>query len=352
MTLVTSLIFYIVNAVTSLMLDTLSGNGTLTLPFVSKKLHNLTSYESQIMQQIVQPEAITERLDDIGGLSYIKEEIRAQVLLPLKYPKLFFTETHALRPPRGILLHGPPGTGKTMLARAIAAEANVPFFALTLSTLENKFYGESSKLLSATFSLARKMQPCVLFFDEIDGMIRMRSELDQSCVYAFKTEFLMHMDGIGKRKDDAVIVMGCTNCASKLDQAVSRRLPQQYQVNLPTKSELIDIFVLNLKDAHMNRNEIEEVVDCMVEGCSGSDVVEIVRAAWALQLQQAVTTDTFQKRIQDDKATAEDLKQWVGAVKQRHVMDVLSKKRWLRYSSSPAESDCEEDVPPSLETHD
>ena len=97
------------------------------------------------------------------------------------------------------IIQGPPGTGKTMLARAIAGEAQVPFFALTLATLESKWHGESVKLLEAAFRLARRVQPCILFFDEIDGMIRRRSGLDDSHVYAFKTQFLMHMDGVRKR---------------------------------------------------------------------------------------------------------------------------------------------------------
>ena len=220
MTIVTSLILYLTNLAVANLISMVHDNG-LGLPIRK----SLNSYETQIAQNIVQPAQISERLDNIGGLHAIKEAIRSQVLLPLRHSNIFFGNVKALHPPRGILLHGPPGTGKTMLARAIAAEANCPFVSLTLSNLENKFFGETSKLLNATFTLAQKLQPCVLFFDEIDGMIRTRSDSDQSCVYGFKTEFLTHMDGVNSRKSDAIIVVGCTNCADKLDPAVKRRLP-------------------------------------------------------------------------------------------------------------------------------
>ena len=320
----TSVVLCIVNLTIAYLLHVL---GFISLPLNKKR----DAYEAQVAEQLVEPSSITDSLDDIGGLTKIKAEIRAQVLLPLKHPKIFFSSTHNIRPPRGVLLYGPPGTGKTMLARAIAGEARVPFFALTLATLESKWYGESSKLLAATFGLAQKLQPCVLFFDEIDGMIRKRSDLDQNHVYAFKTEFLMHMDGIGKRTDEAVIVIGCTNCASSLDPAVHRRFPQQYKIDLPTRTELGDILALHTRAGKsLSASGINDVINHMGEGRSGSDIAELVRAACAVQLQQALASDAVKTKLLDGSATPDDLQRLVGSMKRRHLYVALKDKGWYR----------------------
>ena len=319
------------------------------LPFGMKRSKALTAHESTISQNIVQPTNIRERLDDIGGLHSIKEAIRSQVLLPLRHSNIFFGPVKALHPPKGILLYGPPGTGKTMLARAIAAEADCPFLSLTLSSLENKFFGESSKLLNATFSLARKIQPCVLFFDEIDGMIRTRSDQDQSCVYGFKTEFLTHMDGISTKESDAVIVIGCTNCVSKLDPAIKRRLPRQYRIDLPTRDEMVDIFALNLKDADITRSEIRAIVDSMKPGMSGSDIANVIRSAWTIQLMHHTKSRAFLSRLEQSSTTAEDIYRTVGKVKAQHVIAALDAvDQIVRHDESPNDepNDDDEEAPP------
>ena len=320
----TSVVLCIVNLTIAYLLHLL---GFISLPMNKKR----DAYEIQVAQQLVEPEAIHDRMDDIGGLTNIKADIRTQVLLPLKHPEVFFSSAHSIRPPRGILLHGPPGTGKTMLARAIAGEACVPFFALTLGTLESKWYGDSSKLLAATFGLAQKLQPCVLFFDEIDGMIRKRSELDQNHVYAFKTEFLMHMDGITKRIDEAVIVIGCTNCATSLDPAVKRRFPQQYKIELPTRAELSDILTLHMqRENSLSTQAIADVLNHTRDGRSGSDMAELVRAAWAVQLRQAIGRENVRTQIANKTTTANDLQRLVGCIKRRHFYTVLKDKGWYR----------------------
>lgn len=289
-TLVTSVVGVLLNSLITSFANMLQ-NDSLS-QFMSAS--SMTSYERQIYNNVVKREDIHDRLDNIGGLGDVKEDIRANILLPLKYPNVFFSQhSTILRPSRGILLYGPPGTGKTMLARAIAAEADVPFISLSLSVLENKYYGESTKLIQATFSLARRIQPCILFFDEIDGLMRQRSDLDQSAVYGFKTELLSQMDGMGSKADDSIFVIGTTNNLNSLDAAVKRRLPKVYHVKLPDEAERLQILRLKLAD-EVIASDLVAWVASMSESLSGSDLAELTRRASSFRLQDQCQDDRFQ----------------------------------------------------------
>ncbi|TDZ27641.1 Protein MSP1 [Colletotrichum spinosum] len=131
----------------------------------------LNEYENVIALEMVAPEDISIGFTDIGGLEDIIDELKESVIYPLTMPHLYSHAAPLLSAPSGVLLYGPPGCGKTMLAKAVAHESGASFINLHISTVTEKWYGDSNKLVRAVFSLARKMQPAIIFIDEIDAVL-------------------------------------------------------------------------------------------------------------------------------------------------------------------------------------
>jgi ATPase family AAA domain-containing protein 1 len=134
----------------------------------------LDDYENQVAMEVVAPEDIPVGFDDIGGLEDIIEELKESIIYPLTMPHLYSHGGSLLAAPSGVLLYGPPGCGKTMLAKAVAHESGASFINLHISTLTEKWYGDSNKLVRAVFSLALKLQPAIVFIDEIDAVLGTR----------------------------------------------------------------------------------------------------------------------------------------------------------------------------------
>lgn len=134
----------------------------------------LNEYENQVALEVVAPEDIPVGFDAIGGLEDIIEELKESIIYPLTMPHLYSHGGSLLAAPSGVLLYGPPGCGKTMLAKAVAHESGATFINLHISTLTEKWYGDSNKLVRAVFSLAKKLQPSIIFIDEIDAVLGTR----------------------------------------------------------------------------------------------------------------------------------------------------------------------------------
>jgi ATP-dependent 26S proteasome regulatory subunit len=145
--------------------------------------------ESSAME-VVAPWEIPVSFDDIGGLDDIIEELREAVIYPLTMPHLYSATSSLLSAPSGVLLYGPPGCGKTMLAKALAHESGACFINLHISTLTEKWYGDSNKLVSAVFSLARKLQPSIIFIDEIDAVLGQRRSGEHEASGMVKAEYV------------------------------------------------------------------------------------------------------------------------------------------------------------------
>lgn len=151
---------------------------------------NLNQYEAAVAMEVVAPEDIPVGFDDIGGLDDIIEELKETVIYPLTMPHLYSHASPLLSAPSGVLLYGPPGCGKTMLAKALAHESGACFINLHISTLTEKWYGDSNKMVAAVFSLARKLQPTIVFIDEIDAVLGTRRSGEHEASGMVKAEYV------------------------------------------------------------------------------------------------------------------------------------------------------------------
>lgn len=220
---------------------------------------------------------------EIGGHTRVKEELMLHVVVPLRYHDLFFSDAR-LQPPAGVLFTGPPGTGKTMLARALAQECKVPFLAVKTDLVEQKYFGESEKVIKAIFSFASKIAPCVVFIDEIDGLMRDRSDFEQAATYSIKTQLLQEIDRLEYEKKPIVLIAATNNVAS-LDKALYRRLPRAYTIEKPDAEARREIFRKCIEDEPQTRQlrKYEKWIVEQTAGFSGADLKNMYRSAKALR---------------------------------------------------------------------
>lgn len=237
---------------------------------VDSKLANL------ILNEIVDSGA-TVSFEDIAGQHLAKQALQEIVILPALRPELF---TGLRAPARGLLLFGPPGNGKTMLAKAVAAESNATFFNISAASLTSKYVGEGEKLVRALFSVARELQPSVIFIDEVDSLLCERREGEHDAMRRLKTEFLVEFDGVQSGGDDRVLVMGATNRPQELDEAVLRRFAKRVYVTLPDE-ETRALLLQNLLSKHgkpLSKSELS-FLSKKTQGYSGSDLTSLAKDA-------------------------------------------------------------------------
>ncbi|KAG5518141.1 hypothetical protein PMAC_003327 [Pneumocystis sp. 'macacae'] len=224
--------------------------------------------------------------EDIAGLEEAKNTLKETVIYPLLRPDLF---SGLREPATGVLLFGPPGTGKTMLAKAAATQAKSTFFSISASSLMSKFLGESEKLVRALFALAKELSPSIIFVDEIDALLSSRREdgNEHEASRRLKTEFLIQWSSlattvVGKVSEPIprVLVLAATNIPWSIDEAARRRFVRRQYIPLPERSTRMQqiLYLLKYQTHTLSNEDIESLVD-ITEGYSGSDITALTKDA-------------------------------------------------------------------------
>ncbi|XP_066584571.1 outer mitochondrial transmembrane helix translocase isoform X2 [Prorops nasuta] len=260
----------------------------------------LTDYEMMIASHLVDPKDIKVTWKNIAGLEHVIQELKEAVILPIQRKKLF-ENSLLTQAPKGVLLHGPPGCGKTMIAKATAKECKTRFINLDVSILTDKWYGESQKLTAAVFSLAVKLQPCIIFIDEIDSFLRTRTSQDHEATAMMKAQFMSLWDGLITDPSCTVIIMGATNRPQDLDRAILRRMPATFHIGLPNKAQRTQVLSLILENEPIANVDIEKLAS-QTQGFSGSDLQELCRNAAVYRIR-----DYLKDHNSTDDEDAEDI---------------------------------------------
>jgi len=263
-------------------------------PITKEVLEKLIIKQEDLREalKVVRPSALREVLieipnvkwDQIGGLEDVKQEVKEAVEWPLKNPEAF--KRLGVKPPRGILLYGAPGTGKTLLAKAVATESQANFISVSGPELLSKWVGESEKAVRLVFRKARQASPSIIFFDEIDSIAPRRGiSTDSGVTERVVNQILTEMDGLREMND--VVVLAATNRPDMLDTALLRpgRFDRIILVKIPDEKTRLEIFKVHTKEMPIKGVKLEDLAK-RTEGCVGADIESICREAAIFALRK------------------------------------------------------------------
>ncbi|XP_059286815.1 cell division cycle protein 48 homolog [Lycium ferocissimum] len=268
--------------------------------------------------------------DDIGGLETVKRELQETVQYPVEHPELF--EKYGMSPSKGVLFHGPPGCGKTLLAKAIANECQANFISVKGPELLTMYFGESEANVRELFEKARQSAPCILFFDELDSIAVKRGNSRGDAGGAADrvlNQLLTEMDGMTAKK--TVFVIGATNRPDIIDPALLRpgRLDQLIYIPLPDEESRYQIFRASLRKSPVSSKVDFRLLAKMTEGFSGADITEICQRACKNAVREDIERDIERekRRTENPDMMEEDMKEEVAEIKVAHFEESMKYAR-------------------------
>ena len=252
--------------------------------------------------------------DKVGGLAEVKKELMEAVEWPMKFPGLYDNLGHKM--PRGILLHGPSGTGKTLMAKAVATQSEANFVSVRGPELLSKWVGESERGIREIFKRARQSAPCVIFFDEIDSIAPIRGAGGETAVTErVVSQLLTELDGMENMH--GVVVLAATNRADMIDPALLRpgRFDKIIQIPLPDKESRRSVIEIHSKDIPLaegaDKVDFDKISD-LTDGLSSADVASIANTAVSL-----VVHEHLDNAVPDDNLSDEEKKKIVDEIEKK-----------------------------------
>merc|ERR1712150_202572 len=275
--------------------------------------------------------------EDIGGLENVKRELQELVQYPVEHPEKFLK--FGMQPSRGVLFYGPPGCGKTLMAKAVANECQANFVSIKGPELLTMWFGESEANVRDVFEKARQAAPCVLFFDELDSIAQQRggsSGDGGGAADRVMNQLLTEMDGVGSKKN--VFIIGATNRPDIIDTALMRpgRLDQLIYIPMPDFESRLGILRATLRKSPISKEVDLSYLASQTDKFTGADLTEICQSACKLAIREEIERDIERQRMrqeagedmEDDDEDDDGVEGTMPEILSKHFESAVRQARW------------------------